>query len=353
MGLKGLKGISDDDWVRIGLADLCGQERKAYLQHFDGGYVSSVIVRRLLAKVDDISDGLKSNGQQGFRAAYQKTLDFDWRFRLAMELHRRFDYSKLLALRIADRFEILLSSRTIVRDVLLHGFLKVLSLIGDDAGKQLIKLVEDRFNAIEKELTVLKLQYPEYAGKLQERYLGRVAVRLEDLEYQGMLEDSIISKEVFNDLENELEVLASKFISRPELDIGLTPEKMVKKVPYFSNLSPERVDQIARLLKPRLAIPGEKIVHKGDPADAMYFISSGCIEVELGDKPAHLGTGDFFGEIGLMKDLPRTADVTAHGFCELLVLFAPDFLTLLDGNPELADTIRSVAQSRLQEDDLI
>lgn len=351
--LKNLQGISEDDWVCIGLADLCGQERKAYLQHFAGGYVSSVIVRRLLANVDDIADGLKAGGVEGYRSAYRRVLGFSWRFRLALTLHRRFGYSKLLGLRLADRFEILLSCKTIVRDVLLHGFPKVTPLIGEGAGAKLLSLIEDRINAIEKELTVLKLQYPEYSGKLQERYLGRVAIRLEDSEYQEMYEDSVISQEVFNNLEKELESHADEFIRRPELDIGLTPEKLVEKVSYFSNLSPERIGQIARLLKPRLAIPGEILVHKGDPADAMYFISSGCIEVELEDNPAHLGTGDFFGEIGLMKDLPRTANVIAHGYCELLVLFAPDFLTLLDGNPELAETIRSVAQERLEKDGLL
>ena len=94
-------------------------------------------------------------------------------------------------------------------------------------------------------------------------------------------------------------------------------------------------------------LPGERIVKKGDHADAMYFISSGCIQIDLEEKPAHLGTGDFFGEIGLMKDAPRMADVIAIGYCELLILYAPDFLTLLKSNLELADTIRQIAGERL------
>ena len=350
--LNNLEGISEDDWARIGLADLCGQERKAYLQHFAGGYVSSTIVQRLLANVDDILDGLKAHGIAGYRSAYRRGLGFGWRFRMALWLQRRLGYTRLLALRLADRFEILLAHRTIVRDVMLHGLDKVTLLVGASAGEKIVGWTQERADAIEKELTVLKLQYPEYASQLQERYLGRVAVRLEESEYQMMFADSVISKEVLSDLERELEASAGKLLGRPSLDLGLQPEKLVKKVPYFSSLPPERIGQIARLLKPRLAIPGEKIMRKGDPADSMYFISSGCIEVDLRDGPVHLGTGDFFGEIGLMKDIPRTADVTAHGYCELLVLFAPDFLTLLDSNPELADTIRRVAGERMLKADL-
>jgi len=350
--LKNLEGISRDDWVCVGLVDLCGQERKAYLQHFAGGFVSSAIVQRLLANVDDILDGLKGHGVEGCRLAYKRGLSFDWRFRIALQLQRIFGYSHLLAIRLADRFEILLAQRTIVKDVMLHGLPKAIPLIGILAGEKIKGLIQERIDAVEKELTVLKLQYPEYASQLQERYLGRVAIRLEENEYQGMYEDSIISKEVLGNLEEELEISSGKLIGRPSLDIGLKPETLVKKVPYFSNLPPERIKQIARLLKSRLAIPGEKIVKKGDSADTMYFISSGCIEVDLGDNTVHLGTGDFFGEIGLMKDMPRTADVFAYGYCELLALNASDFLTLLEGNPGLADTIRQVASERLHEDGL-
>src|SRR5206468_9121565 len=105
--------------------------------------------------------------------------------------------------------------------------------------------------------------------------------------------------------------------------------------------------KIARLLRPRLALPGEPIVIKGERGDAMYFIASGAVEVKLDPAPLHLGSGDFFGELALLTNQPRTADVTALGYCRLLVLREGDFRRLLDSDSAFAEAVGSVARARL------
>ena len=117
-------------------------------------------------------------------------------------------------------------------------------------------------------------------------------------------------------------------------------------------MPPDRIAAIAKLLKPRLAIPGEKIVRKGDAGDAMYFISNGALEVELEPESQQLGSGDFFGEIALVTERNRIADVSAQGFCDLLTLYVKDFKALLEANPEMREAIEKVAQDRLQADGL-
>ena len=138
--------------------------------------------------------------------------------------------------------------------------------------------------------------------------------------------------------------------SRPRLDLGLEPEKLVAKVPYFADLDAARIKEIANLLKPQLVLPGERLFSKGDAGDAMYFVSTGAVEVDVQPEPVRLGSGDFFGEIALLKDTPRTADVTALGYCQVLALFVKDFRTLLDANPELRERITRVAEERLAAD---
>ena len=86
---------------------------------------------------------------------------------------------------------------------------------------------------------------------------------------------------------------------------------------------------------------------------AMYFISSGAVEVELDPDPVLLGTNDFFGEIALLLSIPRIANVRALGFCELLVLYVKDFQTLLDSEPDLRKTIEKVAVDRLKMDGMV
>jgi CPA1 family monovalent cation:H+ antiporter len=80
----------------------------------------------------------------------------------------------------------------------------------------------------------------------------------------------------------------------------------------------------------------------------MYFISSGALEVSVGKSKIRLGRGDFVGELALLDDQRRRADVTALGYCHLLVLGAGDFKSLLAMNPAIREAINRAAQDRLQ-----
>jgi len=101
----------------------------------------------------------------------------------------------------------------------------------------------------------------------------------------------------------------------------------------FRGLSAAEIKALARLFKPRLALPEETIVRRGERGSHVFFISSGAVEVILPDEPVRLGRGDFFGEMALLSGLPRAADVVALGYCQLLVLSAADFQRFLASNP--------------------
>jgi voltage-gated potassium channel len=120
----------------------------------------------------------------------------------------------------------------------------------------------------------------------------------------------------------------------------------VAKVPLFAGLDARQIADIARLLKPQLAPPRYLIVHRGDAADAMYFILTGEVEVEIAT-PVRLRPGQFFGEIALLRDTDRTATVTAVTECHLLRLDVGDFRRLMTQYPELEAAIRKVAESRM------
>jgi voltage-gated potassium channel len=120
----------------------------------------------------------------------------------------------------------------------------------------------------------------------------------------------------------------------------------VAKVPLFAGLDARQIADIARLLKPQLAPPRYLIVHRGDAADAMYFIITGEVEVEIAT-PVRLRAGQFFGEIALLRDTERTASVTAVTECHLLRLDVGDFRRLMNQYPELVTAIRKIAESRM------
>jgi CRP-like cAMP-binding protein len=81
----------------------------------------------------------------------------------------------------------------------------------------------------------------------------------------------------------------------------------------------------------------------------MYFIASGVVDVHLTPNSVRLGAGDFFGEIALLTDKPRNADVVSAGYTNLLVLRRRDFETLLRSSPGLRDAIETAARQRSEQ----
>jgi monovalent cation:H+ antiporter, CPA1 family len=120
----------------------------------------------------------------------------------------------------------------------------------------------------------------------------------------------------------------------------------VAQVAMFAALDPAKRAKLCRLLRARLAVPGEVIVRKGDHGGDMFIISSGAVEVRLASQPVRLGSGAFFGELALLDNQPRSADVVALGYCQLLRLSSRDLNRLMRADDGLRRQIESVAGER-------
>ena len=96
-----------------------------------------------------------------------------------------------------------------------------------------------------------------------------------------------------------------------------------------------------------MAIPGERLIRNGDRADAMYFISSGKVDVEVVGQKIRLNPGDFFGEMGLITGQRRQGNVYARSYCQLLVLKDTDFNSLRRSDEALEAQIEAVATARI------
>jgi voltage-gated potassium channel len=123
----------------------------------------------------------------------------------------------------------------------------------------------------------------------------------------------------------------------------------VTKVPFFSTLGPAAIADVTRMLRV-MDVPARTIiVRKGQVGDCMYFIAAGEVEVVLPGKKVRLGQGAFFGEMALLGNNLRSADVTTTRMSQLLVLDLVDFRTLMARHPELAKTIDAEAKRRALE----
>ena len=122
----------------------------------------------------------------------------------------------------------------------------------------------------------------------------------------------------------------------------------VARVPLFASLDATRIASIAQLLKTQVLPARQVVVRRGESADAMFFIMSGEVEVDVLPNTVRLGKGQYFGEIALIKDTLRTATVTTLNECQLLSLDVNDFRRLMAQYPDLKAAIERVADERLQ-----
>ena len=192
----------------------------------------------------------------------------------------------------------------------------------------------------------LRVRIQDHLLGVLARQLERAAIRFESAEYARRLREGIISREVYDDLREQLSSRRGAVSRRPPLDLGLELANMIGRVSLFASLDREAIVAMSRRLRALVALPGEKIVKVGGPPDAMYFVAAGEVVVHIKTLTVTLKEGDFFGEMGLLSSQPRTADVVANGYCHLLALSRKDFNQLLASRPEARAKIEAVAKQR-------
>jgi CPA2 family monovalent cation:H+ antiporter-2 len=160
------------------------------------------------------------------------------------------------------------------------------------------------------------------------------------------LEDKRVAR--FARLQAELDAARTASESKSAAHKTYSPEELVKRFPLFAGLTPEQCETVALHFQRRSAEPGERLIRVGDKADVVYFISSGQVEIVINGHSIKTGPGDFFGEMALLSGEPRSADVTALDYCELLTLSRRDFRELLRRYPGMRAPIDAIAKERFQ-----
>ncbi|MGF1454370.1 MAG: cation:proton antiporter [Alphaproteobacteria bacterium] len=338
--------IPQQERCRFGFVSLAGRERELYLEYFRDGFLDRRIADDLRAHLGRMVDAVKSGGREDYLKAAVAAAGLGSRIHVARWLYNTFGLAGPLSRVLSDRFEMLIIMQLALRD--LDGFLQndLVPLLGGDVGDDLVSALTRRRNIVAGALEVLDLQYPAYAEMLRSRYVERVALVIEGREYIQQRDQSVIGNEVYKDLEQDRRERARALERRPDLDLGLRLTSMLQKVPLFNELDAATLKRIARVLVPRFAAPGEMILRQGELGDSMYFIAAGEVEVLLPDRCVKLGEGEFFGEVAIVTQAPRNADVRAAGFCTLLVLDRKDFQQLIRGNRKIARQIEATAAER-------
>ncbi|HTX98806.1 MAG TPA: cyclic nucleotide-binding domain-containing protein [Bacteroidota bacterium] len=123
---------------------------------------------------------------------------------------------------------------------------------------------------------------------------------------------------------------------------------VLSRVPIFENLSKHELASIDRILHRREYLPDEIVFRQGEPGMGMYVVQTGKVAIVSEPQNQQLyemQEGDFFGEVALLDEGPRSATAVARSSCTLLGFFQPDLFDLISRNPRLGvKVVLSVAR---------
>jgi len=145
-------------------------------------------------------------------------------------------------------------------------------------------------------------------------------------------------------------LLAWRRLAGIDASVAVPEERLalLRSMPIFAPLPAPSLERVASRLIPTEVPSSTEIVRQGDQGDRFYVIESGEVTVSKnGRQVATLVHGDFFGEIALLREIPRTATVTARMDTQLYALQRDDFLEAVTGHPQSAEAADAVTRTRL------
>ncbi len=338
--------IPDRDRITLGLVALAGRERDLIIEYFRLQLFSARLVDRMLYDVDRLIEQTRGGGRNEYRAAGRKALRYGGWYRTAVWLHSRLHWSLPLERMTAERFEILLNQRLILGE--LHGYIdgKIRRIHGRRVADLLHETLRRREEETDNALQGLRLQYPGYAEEMERRFIRRTSLRLEEREYETLYGDGLISRELHATLLSRIGAQRTKVEARPHLDFALQKDAFLRSFPLFQDMADDQRRKLARALRTHHVEPGTILLRKGEVPHSVFFIASGAVELERKGQKLRLGSGEFFGHIGLLTREPRRAMISAISHCTLLSLDEARFKRLLSRNRALYQAVLHSAETR-------
>lgn len=117
-------------------------------------------------------------------------------------------------------------------------------------------------------------------------------------------------------------------------------EEMLSKIPVFEKLTPKELRQVASIVHSRQYVKDEFVFYQGDPGLGMYVVEKGRVGIVVVGEDGtqkeitEMSNGDFFGEIALLDESPRSASVVAKEATQLIGFFRPDLFEIIEKTPK-------------------
>ena len=143
-------------------------------------------------------------------------------------------------------------------------------------------------------------------------------------------------------------IVATAFVNEIHRRDFVVTWGMVARVPLFAALDAAAIAQVMKIMRTRAVGAGTVVAARGEEAEGMYFIADGEVKIELPRGDITLSTGEFFGELALLKRVKRMGTVTALTRTHMMIIDALDFENLLARDAGLRERILEIADERLR-----
>lgn len=350
------KACDTNDLRRVAWSEALTTERTAYRDLFDNGAISEPVLRELELSVDLRRDRLK-------RSEFPETLEavqpvevrvVDWLARIVERLAPRNRWARRHRLRsLAAAYEhdtaVLEASQRVARAL---DELAELGGVPPEVAAACRATYERHASDAMARIDATAEHFPEYVEAVQRQTAQRIALdgetdAVEQLAVTGGIPDGV-ARAVRHTVEREQRRLARQPVSALEP----RPEDLLARVPFFKDLDPADFRQVVNALVPRTVLASEEIIRQGEKGTSLFLIARGVVAVIVarpGKPPkrvAALHAGEFFGEMALLTQEPRTATVQAVTGCQLYELANKDVDELCEICPGVRDALAEAYQER-------
>ncbi len=344
-----------DEMRRVIWSEALTVEGHSYDELFGHGVISEPVVRELELSVDLRRDQLK-RGELPRELKAATPIEVRAGERLMRLLGRIAPGSRIVRQhrlrRLAADYErdtgVLAASRQVAGEV---GNLADLSGIDPSLAEECRAVYEQFGKEAMERIDTTSEHFPEYVQAVQRQTARRMALDGEAEAIEHLASAGGIPQSVARDARRMVEDEQRRLMRQPVSALEPNPEDLLARVPFFQDLDPEDFKRVADALQPRTVLPGDTIIRQGERGTSLFLIARGVVAVILArpgkapERVASLHAGEFFGEMALLTQEPRTATVQAVTGCHLYELSSDD----VDGLCEVCPGVREALTQAYEE----
>ncbi|GBQ98906.1 Na+/H+ antiporter [Acetobacter nitrogenifigens DSM 23921 = NBRC 105050] len=341
--------LGDRQRVTLALITLANQERSILLDLFKIQGLSRRVMENLLRTSEAMGDGARLEGRFGYVRALRRRLSPSLRFRIAQEIHNRFHYDRPLMECMAERFEMLMVIHLVA--ISLMRFMRdrleptLGSRISEIVGETLLR----QRKMLDEALTTLRLHYPGYSEALENRIFRQIVLRLESVEFDELHSESLISDELYRELNRDVELRKQRLGNRMTFNLKNNIEDRLRRAAVFDGLPASVIHDLAMTTSLRFTSPGEKIIRRGRKTRSVFFISAGLAEMHVAESDLRYGAGDLIGGVEALEARPMPGTVRTLQFSHMLTISASLFVRLVEEFPVIRENLEKL-RSRTEDD---